>query len=95
MARFFAVIDAPNDTETRFREALTTMRKWRFDKRGWVIKAFCNEQAKRIYVDAEAPSRDRFAEWLQQSGLRTSQIEEVNLVFEGGLIWPMKAHAAV
>jgi len=95
MARFFAVVDASSNAEGQFREALSSMRKWRFDKRGWVIKAFCNEQAKKIYVDAEAPSRERFAQWLQDSGWDTSQIEEVDLVFEGGLIWPMKTHAAV
>lgn len=95
MARFFAVVDAPVNTEAGFREALTSMRKWRFDKRGWVIKAFCNEAAGKIYVDAEAPTRERFSQWLAEAGWGSASIEEVDLVFEGGLIWPMqsKAHA--
>lgn len=95
MARFFAVVDAPSNTESQFREALSSMRKWRFDKRGWVIKAFCNQEAGKIYVDAEVPSRERFAQWLQDAGWSSNRIEEVDLVFEGGLIWPMHAHAAV
>lgn len=95
MARFFAVVDAPVNAEGGFRDALKSMRKWRFDKRGWVIKAFCNEATGKVYVDAEAPSKERFAEWLKAAGWGDHTIEEVDLVFEGGLIWPMKAHATV
>ena len=43
----------------------------------------------------DAPTRERFAQWLQDSGWDASQIEEVDLVFEAGLVWPMKTHAAV
>ena len=95
MARFFAVVEAPQSAEERFREALGSMRRWRFDKRGWVIKAFCNAEAGKIYVDAESPTRERFEQWLRDSGLGDSRIENVDLVFEEGLVWPMRTAVAV
>jgi len=93
MARYFAAIEAPGLTEETFREALGTMRKWRFDKRGWVIKAFCNRAAGKVYVDCEAPDRARVEQWLRDTGWSDFQIEDVDLVFEEGAIWPMRTHA--
>ncbi len=93
MARFLAVVEAPDLSEERFRAAFGSMRKWRFDRRGWVVKAFCCEVDGKVYVDAEAPDRERFAQWLEQTGWAPKEIHEVGLVFEAGAVWPLRRDA--
>ena len=93
MARFMAVVDAPGNTEDEFRDTLGSMRRWRFDKRGWVVKAFCNGRSGKIYLDAEAPSRERLDGWLRERGWQSERIDEIDLIFEEGLLFPLGAAA--
>jgi hypothetical protein len=65
------------------------MRKWRFDKRGWVVKAVCTPRNGKIYADAESATRERSERWLAESDWQTERIDEVDLVFEEGLLWPV------
>lgn len=90
MSRFVAVVNASADAEQQFREALGSMRRWRFDKRGWVVKAFCNARSGKIYIDAEASSREHLDTWLREAGWRAERIDEIDLIFEEGLLFPLR-----
>jgi hypothetical protein len=94
MARFFAVAEAPDLGEARFRDALGTMSKWRFDRHAWVVKAYCIPETSTVYVECEAPDRSRVETWLRDRGWEVREIHEIDLVFEAGAIWQLKRHAA-
>ncbi len=92
MPRFVAVAEAPNLSEESFRAALGTMRKWRFDRRAWIVKAYSSQSDASVVVECEAPNQAQFEGWLRDSGWQARSIKEVELVFEDGTIWPLNGH---
>ena len=89
MARFVAIGEMPNLTETAFREALDRHKKWRFDRQSWVIKAYMSPDDGKLIVECETPEQSRFEEWLKKNGWPYSEIHRVKLIHEGGTVWPV------
>jgi hypothetical protein len=94
MARFLAVSDVPGITEERFRGTFDAIRKWRFDKRAWITKAYCDVNRGKLFIECEAPDQAKFEDWLRNAKWKVSSIHEVDLIFEAGAIWPMRRQEA-
>lgn len=91
MARFIAIAEKSGLTEEQFRQALNRTGKWRYGKRSWVIKAYCALGDGRLVIESEAPDQAQFESWLSGNGWKAEKVHQVNLIHEGGLIWPMRA----
>ncbi len=89
MARFVAVCDVPDLTEAQFRDALGEVRKWRFDRKGWIVKAYCNLDQGKVIAECEAPDRAQFEDWLQRTGWQSGQVYDVSYIHEAASIWPV------
>ncbi len=89
MARFVAVSHVPGISEDQFRETLGRVRNWRFERRSWIIKAYCDPDKGAVISECETPERERFVEWLDKTGWKTDEILEVKLIHEAGSIWPV------
>ena len=89
MSRFIAIAEKPGLTEDQFREALNRTRKWRFARRGWVLKAYCSLDPGKLMIECEAPEQKDFEEWLDNNGWQASDICRVNLIHEAGHFWPI------
>jgi len=89
MGRFIAVCEKPGITEEEFREAFDRVKKWRIDRRTWIVKAYCDLSTGKLVAECEAPEKARFEEWLKNTGWRMDTIYQVNLILEAGSIWPV------
>ena len=89
MARYMAIGDAPGITEEGFRGALGEIRKWRFDRRGWIIKAYCNVDQGKIVAECEASDQQQFESWLAKTGWKINGVYRVNYIHEAAAIWPV------
>jgi hypothetical protein len=89
MARFLAVAEMPDLTEAQFRQAFDSMRKWRPERRTWMVKAYCSLNLGKIVVECETPERSSFEAWLRQTGWEVNDIYSIDLIHEAGAIWPM------
>ena len=89
MARFIAVGEVPGLNESSFRSALDEFKKWRIDRQSWVVKAYLAEEQGRLVIECETPDRSRFEAWLRKTGWPLQNIYQVNLIHEGGTLWPV------
>ena len=89
MSRFIAICAEPSITEEQFRETFDRVRKWRADRRTWVVKAYCNLNEGKVLVECEAPERAPFEEWLRNTGWTVDGVYGVDLIHEAGAIWPV------
>jgi hypothetical protein len=89
MPRFIAVAEKPGLSEAEFRNAVDRTGKWRFAKRGWIVKAYCALDKGKLVVECEAPQQSDFEDWLEKNGWLTEDIHRVSYIHEGGLVWPM------
>jgi hypothetical protein len=89
MARFVAIAETPGLTEAQFRQTFDRMRKWRPERRTWIIKAYCSLADARVVVECEAPERQPFEAWLQKTGWKIAHLHQVDFIHEAGDIWPM------
>lgn len=87
MARFVAISDVPGITEERFKETLGEVRNWRFDRRAWIVKAYCNLDRGKIIAECEAQEQGQFEDWLKRTGWTVSGIYRVDLIHEAAAIW--------
>jgi len=89
MARYIAIGEAPGLTEAQFRERFNEVKKWRFDKRSWVVKAYCVLGEGKVVIECETPEKGQFEEWLKKTGWKVNGVYGVNLIHEAGSIWPV------
>ncbi|HEX2172853.1 MAG TPA: hypothetical protein VHL09_10465 [Dehalococcoidia bacterium] len=94
MARFVAVSDAPGITADQFRQAFDAIRKWRFDKRAWIVKAYADLNGGKLFIECEARDRGQFEEWLGNTNWQVNAIHEIDLIHEAGTVWPMRGSRA-
>ena len=93
MARYVAVSEVPGLTNEQFCRAFDAIRKWRFDRRAWIVKAYCDLSGGRLFVECEAPDQEIFAQWLRKNEWQAENIREIDLIYEAGSVWPMGAPA--
>lgn len=89
MARFLAIGEMPGITEEQFRQNFDTIRKWRPERRTWIVKAYCSLSDGKMAVECETPEQDSFEAWLQKTGWKVDHICRVDLIHEAGAIWPV------
>jgi Zn finger protein HypA/HybF involved in hydrogenase expression len=89
MARFLAIGEMPEITEEQFRQTFDAVRKWRPERRTWMVKAYCNLSQGKVVIECETPEQDSFEAWLQQTGWKVNGIYRVDLIHEAGAIWPV------
>ena len=51
MARFVAICEKPGITEAQFTQCFDRMKKWRPDRRTYVVKAYCNLSEGRLVAE--------------------------------------------
>jgi hypothetical protein len=90
MSRFIAITEKPGLTEAQFRDALDRTRKWRFARRGWVLKAYCSTGSGKLVIECEASEQKDFEEWLTTNGWPTDEIFSVDMIHEAGHFWPIR-----
>lgn len=89
MARYLAIGAIPGLSEEAFRSAFDQMKKWRFDRQSWVIKAYKASEQGKLVIECETPERERFERWLANSGWKMDGIYRIDLIHEAGTIWPV------
>lgn len=90
MTRFLAVTTQPTLTEEEFKKAFDRTGKWRYAKRGWVVKVYWAAETGKLVIESEAPDQELFEEWLNKKGWPPEEIHTVSFVQEAGLVWPMR-----
>ena len=90
MSRFIAIVEKAGLSEDQFRGALNRTGKWRFARRGWVVKAYCALATGKLVVECEAPEQSHFEEWLESNGWQTRDVHRVDFIHEAGAVWPMR-----
>jgi Zn finger protein HypA/HybF involved in hydrogenase expression len=89
MARFLAIGDMPDITEEQFRQTFDTIRKWRPERRTWIVKAYCSLSQGKVVIECETPEQQSFEAWLQKTNWKVNGIYQIDLIHEAGAIWPM------
>jgi hypothetical protein len=89
MARFIALAEMSKNNEQQFKQQFDAIRKWRFERQSWVIKAYCNLSDGKLVVECETPNKARFEQWLKNTGWKVNGVYQVNLIHEAGSIWPV------
>ena len=89
MSRFIAICEMPGITDEQFRQTFDRVRKWRPDRRTWIVKAYCDLSDGRLVVECEAPERASFEGWLSNTHWKVDGIYGVDLIHEAGAVWPM------
>jgi Zn finger protein HypA/HybF involved in hydrogenase expression len=89
MARFLAIGEVPALSEEQFRQHFDTIRKWRPERRTWMVKAYCNLSEGKVVIECETPERESFEAWLSKTGWKVHDIYRIDLIHEAGAIWPM------
>jgi hypothetical protein len=89
MARFVAICEKPGVTDSQFRQCFDRVKKWRPDRRTYVVKAYCNLSEGKLIAECEASEKAAFEEWLKGTGWKVNSLYQVNLIHEAGSIWPV------
>ena len=53
------------------------------------MKAYCDLDQGKVITECETPDRERFEQWLKDTGWKTDGIYRVDLIHEAGSIWPV------
>ena len=89
MTRYVAVCKESKVTDDDFKGRLDRIRKWRPDRRTWIIKAYYARDEGKIIVECETPDKAHFEQWLADTEWPVDDIYEVHLIHEAGTIWPL------
>lgn len=89
MPRFVAIAEMPRITEQQFRQTFDAVKKWRYERRSWVVKAYCSLSDGKLVVECETADRTSFEQWLKNTGWKVSGVYQVNLIHEAGSVWPV------
>jgi hypothetical protein len=89
MARYLAICSNPGITEEQFRSKFDRIKKWRPDRRTWVIKAYCGYDSGDLVIECETPDKSNFDEWLENTGWNVKSVNEINLIHEAGTVWAL------
>jgi hypothetical protein len=87
MVRYIAVHHVPGITEEEFRDKLTSVRKWRPDRRTTILKVYADLQHGRLISECEAVERSQFEDWIKEVGWPTESINQVGMIAQVGNIW--------
>ena len=90
MSRFLAVTTEPKLTDESFKKAFDRTGKWRYGRRAWVIKSYWCAKSSRLVIESEAPDQETFEDWIKEKGWSIEEINQVDLIQEAGLVWPMR-----
>ncbi len=89
MARFVALCEKPGITEAQFRETFDRVKKWRPDRRTFIVKAYCDISDGKVIAECEALEKTPFEVWLKGTGWKVNAILPVNFIHEAGSVWPV------
>ena len=64
MARFLAIHNVSGFTEEQFREKLSTVSKWRPDRRTTILKVYGDSERGKLVTECEAVEQEHFEDWI-------------------------------